>query len=524
VSPKPKIYFLPKNVNLNNKKSLFLFIGLMAALLYFNFWWLYKLEVLPGLHGDEAWFGLQAVKYGQQGVTGYQGMNNYTGILEPVMASAFFRYLGIGVIQLRIGGVIANFMALLIFSIVYLRNGQSKALVLFLLILGQSGLYLISPRVAWEVNSFTLLFIALNALAITGILKSNKRVPLMWATVFLATNIIGSYNHIIFSGLSIALLTGVSIWSLYCRTSGNRPLMMLLFTNAFNVCLVYVFLNIYPLKLAVPYVVVSFLFLILLEGIVADRLSNGLKMLDTLNVPKPFIYSVLLVGLGYFAIHHGLAFVDVWSNYKLMMHAYSVELPILLQWLCSAIGILMLLLICSLIMKDVMAADKNSLSLALAFVTISYLGILSFYTTNNSFRYYLIAYALTAIYLSIKIANSRVFINVGLPVILISLIIINVKMGYVYFSPDRQLKALKIPMGNGTVETSAHFLPNKPLVKYLSTNKTGRFYYLSDSYFLGQVIDFYRLASPWQELPENEAIINYDYSPNLHGGYMFYRK
>ncbi len=130
--PKLKFYFLRQNVNFNKEKSLFLFIGIMAALLYFNFWWLYKLEVLPGLHGDEAWFGLQAVKYGQQGVTGYQGMNNYTGILEPLMASAFFRYLGIGVIQLRIGGVIANFMALLMFSIVYLRNGQSRALVPFL--------------------------------------------------------------------------------------------------------------------------------------------------------------------------------------------------------------------------------------------------------------------------------------------------------------------------------------------------------------------------------------------------------
>jgi len=63
----------------------FLPATLILFLSYYGFWWLYKLDVLPGLHGDEAWFGLKADEFNRQGIAHLYGMNTYTGILQPLL-------------------------------------------------------------------------------------------------------------------------------------------------------------------------------------------------------------------------------------------------------------------------------------------------------------------------------------------------------------------------------------------------------------------------------------------------------
>ncbi|WP_216641627.1 hypothetical protein [Pedobacter ginsengisoli] len=70
-----------------------------------GFWWIYKLDVLPGLHADEAWSGLKAVQFQNEGVSQIIGMNNYTGILQTLLTGLSFDLFGRGVFQLRLGGV-----------------------------------------------------------------------------------------------------------------------------------------------------------------------------------------------------------------------------------------------------------------------------------------------------------------------------------------------------------------------------------------------------------------------------------
>jgi len=503
------------------ESPVFLMISLAVAGLYFSFWWLFRLDILPGLHGDEAWFGIQAVKYNEEGISSFHGMNNYTGILQSLMASTVFKIWGAGVTQLRFGGVMANGIALVVLGIVFIRNGAHKAFVVFLLIMAQSGLYLISPRVAWEVNSFTLIFIALNALAVTELTNDRGHKSIPWFILFLITNIAGTYNHIIFSGLSIALLLGILLWSFYAGSDRYRLLILLSLFNAFNVCSLFLLSKYNLLNYPASYIFLCVMLLIAAECFAVQFLNRTLAF-KFLPVSSPAVYIILAASVIYFSVYHGLAFAETYSNYKLIMHAYSLELPAITKISLSVLGIAVLMIFAWLLVSDLKTSRKPSF--VFEFVLIIYLGILPFYTTNNSFRYYLIAYALTAVYISLRVSQNKMIIKVFIPLMIMSCVAINVMLGYVFTNPGRPVRALEISVGKKQVETSAHFLPNQPLIRFLREHKAGNFYYLSNSYFLGQVIEFYKLSNPWEALPENQVVIDYDYSPNDHGGYLLFRK
>src|SRR5690348_17112892 len=121
-----------------------------AFFCYFIFWWSYKLDFLPGLHADEAWAGLKAKQFADKGVTQLSGMNNYTGIIEILLADIAFKFFGVGVVQLRIGGIIFNALGLLLLCYTSFSFRAYKGTLSGLLVLAQSSLYMTSPRVAWE--------------------------------------------------------------------------------------------------------------------------------------------------------------------------------------------------------------------------------------------------------------------------------------------------------------------------------------------------------------------------------------
>ncbi len=62
----------------------------ILLLLYLIFCWTFKLDDLPGLHGDEAWFGLKAYHLMERPIEKLTGMNYYTGMLQTWTASFFF--------------------------------------------------------------------------------------------------------------------------------------------------------------------------------------------------------------------------------------------------------------------------------------------------------------------------------------------------------------------------------------------------------------------------------------------------
>ncbi|KTC80973.1 hypothetical protein Lche_2993 [Legionella cherrii] len=131
----------------NNLPDILLFIT--TALVFFSIvsFWCFNIDSI-GIHGDEAWLGLRGVEYLKNGIESPYGMNKYTGILQSFFNFLIFKYFSIGVIQLRVTGVILNSvsLAILLFSLV--KNKMTKIALCFSLFFAQSSLYLLDAKVA----------------------------------------------------------------------------------------------------------------------------------------------------------------------------------------------------------------------------------------------------------------------------------------------------------------------------------------------------------------------------------------
>lgn len=145
------------------------------------------------------------------------------------------------------------------------------------------------------------------------------------------------------------------------------------------------------------------------------------------------------------------------------------------------------------------------------------------YTTSCSFRYYLILYVTAAIYLSLHNESNNALSRVFKYGLLLNFCITNLILISI-FQQDRALKAIEINIGNHQTETSAHFLPNKPLMDFLRDNEIDTITYFSDRYFLEQPIIFLKKLQPWTTRNGTNAIVDYDYSDNIRGGYLFQKK
>ena len=126
--------------------------------------WSVCLGEYPGLHGDEAWSANKALDLKAYSLFSWNGMTYYTGCLQYLFSYISFGIFGEGILQLRVVGIIFNFCGLIVI-LSYLHKEYSKSTqisIFFLMLIGQSAFWMVYPRIAWEVNSFTLLFIAIN--------------------------------------------------------------------------------------------------------------------------------------------------------------------------------------------------------------------------------------------------------------------------------------------------------------------------------------------------------------------------
>lgn len=510
-------------IQILKKRARSKYIGILILFLYFTFWWVYKLDVLPGLHGDEAWVGLKAHQYNASGVDHVYGMTTYTGILQPLISSWAFQLMNLGVLQLRVAGPIFNIIALAVFCITLRSYHRGQSPFFFLLILAQSALYLVSPRVAWEVNTFTLFFLSLAMLATTRITCDIRRFKPFWIGLLLLVNVLGTYNHVLFSCISVSALIAVVIWSFYRRTCMWNNIIAVLIVNLGNLLLLFLVMRYLPdsLLMNTPYLFFSgILILILLEIWLFGYVYKAIPLQRfCVNLPPRFIYLTLGVLLSSFLIFHGMALYQVMANYKLIMHAYSFSFSPSVIILFLTGGAVIAGYLFFFLAEDIKTEKKAPF----AFFIIVYLGMLSVYTTDNSFRYYLAAYAIISLYIAIKV-SAHIKRALPLTIVLAGMAILtNVALFRIFLRLDRPVKAIEFTTGNQQIETSAHFLPNKPLISFLKENQIGNIIYLSDRYFLEQPILFYRLICPWGRLPQNTAIIDYDYTGN-NQGYLLYKK
>lgn len=512
-------------------RTRFPFVVATLSLMYFGFWWIYKLDVLPGLHGDEAWFALKGVEFSNSGIHELHGMTRYTGILQSLSISAFFKALQIGIWEVRISGVVFNLLALIILFFTFRSANKSTVLVLFVLILSQSALYLTSPRVAWEVNTFTFFFISLVMASTIRLLKNKDRpVPFLSSFIFLVVNFLGSYNHIIFSCLPLAALGAVILWNIHRRKLEHWPVGILSFTAVLNDSLLFLLMEGYlgsrlekhPFLLLVAAFSVIALQIACAKLILSKRkptkytaeVTKGTNNI-ALHISRFVVYVFIVACISIFLFNHGIALIDVFSNYRILTHVYSYQPPLISTIIFTAGAVVLLGYAVFYLGMDLLGKNKS----LFAFFIVSYMGLFSLYTIKTSFRYYLVIYIILALYVAWKINSDKKNATIFCASVLIIFITMNASLLSI-FSPTYNIpKAIRFRIGNKQIETSAHFLPNKPLIDFLSTNEVGQIRYRSGRYFLEKPIEFYKVIKPWKEKAEKRVTLEYDYDGSGSYGY-----
>ncbi|NHA07722.1 hypothetical protein G7092_28235 [Mucilaginibacter sp. HC2] len=504
---------------LHNRKKTFVLLLIGVFILFFWCSWTYKLDILPGLHGDEAWSGLKADHFIKHSFDQITGMNHYSGILQASLTQAVFSFFPMKVFYLRIGGALFNLLGLIIICSTLLRHKHYYSALAFLAIFSQSALYLTSPRVAWEVNTFTLFFLSLLLVSAINIYKNSPH-RRFWVFILLLTNILGTYNHIIFSAVPISIFIGLCLWTLYGGDSSVKNLIIVFGISIGNIITLFFLMKFFQFPILlfirfIPFVVGGVL---IAEYWLLNKLSDISLKLPPPNYFQFSIKVLLLTSILLFFIFHGKAFFEVLTGYKIFLQNYSYESSFLFRALFIACAVVFIFYLFKYLWQDF----QNSGSSLYAFLIITYLGVINLYTVKTSFRYYLVIYALVGIYMAFKLS---VNVKGAIPLIItlvLSFGLMNTIQLEVFTSKETQIRAVNFRIGNGQIETSAHFLPKEPLLHFLRNNRVGYINYLNDnSYFLVLPIEFYKLNRSWKEDINNKISVDYDYV-NYRNGYIYY--
>ena len=490
---------------------------IIILLLYFAFWWCYKLDTLPGLHGDEAWVGLKAYDYQTQPFDRLSGMTYYTGIIQTLVVQLSFNIFGIGVYQLRLPGVIINLLAIMIILSSFIFYRFYKQAVLFTLMLAASTLYVISARIAWEVNTFNLFFISISFASLMVIYHSRENYKLLWICLFWLSNILGSYNHIIYSCISVAGFIGLSLWAIQKDAILSCKLFVLTASNFVNVVLVFLIQR-YNLNFFYQnpeYLPMCIAVIIGMESAIYYKFFSTSITIGFL--PRKFNYLIISILCLIFVYNHGKGLFDVLSQYKLILEVYSYECSTLFQTVFTFCATLFVLFAAWLLFDDIKTkANENTI---VAYIIISYMALLGLYTSKNSLRYYLVIYAALCLYMAFKLFKNSRSLRIFISFQLLIIILINAALLDIFVHDPIPVRSVDFKIGNDQDETSSAFLPKKPVLDFLKNNHISKINYLCYPYFIEEPIKFYKLYSPWTESKQDSALIDYDYT-RYKGGFF----
>ncbi|MBT2621871.1 hypothetical protein [Chryseobacterium sp. ISL-6] len=496
----------------------------MASLTLFAFLltsWIYRLEELPGLHADEAWFGLEATIPLNQSTSKLTGMTYYTGILQVLVSKIQFSLGGISVFNLRLSGVIFNFFGVVVvWALLYTRRLAVQA-VIFLLIISQSALFLTSPRVAWEVNTFTLLFSSLLLLFIIKFVEKHST-PRLLIFLILLISILGSYNHIIYSAVPLALMLSCGFYFSFTRKTIYFKLLIILAVALGNIGLQLLYFK-FGQSFWSPHPLVYtilIIFVLLVQAQVIYLLKIPTSFLLAFKPNKRIIFYIYLIALIPFFIFHGKAFFEILTGYKIYMQYYSLESEQWMRLLSCALSIMLIVYLVFQLRNQISNENTQLFTLFL----LSFMVVFSFYTTTNSYRYYLQLYLIISLYIAVIVPAVK---NLNWTKVFISSLVISLG-GSIYtqlkvFDSDRHDKAMYFNIGNNQSETSAHFLTKKPLINFLKRHQVDSLILLNiEPYFLNTPIDFYKQASPWSTDPRNKAVIMFQTTDSSKDGILYF--
>jgi hypothetical protein len=385
-------------------KSRLYSVGIFAIIfIYISFAMGWDLASFPGLHGDEAWLGLNAAKMIREGTGTIHGMNTYTGVLYSGLVALFFQGMGINVFSLRVVGVVFNLIGFMIVAgSLYRYPDRQDTLIITCLFLSSSSL-LLFPRIAWEVCALQGFFLAIHFVILLRYLKTDR---LEWGTAytFFLVTFLGVFNHFIFiyESLGLTLATILIAMRYY-----NRQALELLALSLLSLLTVIILYVCKPLisensfqKYGLIFLVISLLFLGVITFVfekVREQSLSILRFILSYRKLLSWVISIPVIGIVFFllwqliTIHSwsffgtisGIVVIERLSSYLLNNYERS---GLEIVW-----GVLLLLFVIRGIQKIYQKIDREKIPIAVFFFlyTLSCLLFISL-APGTADRYYII--------------------------------------------------------------------------------------------------------------------------------------
>jgi hypothetical protein len=488
----------------------------------------------PGLHGDEAWFGLEAQDVLANGLSSVSGMTWYTGNLYPLALAGTFALFGEGVFELRALGVTLNIFALLILALMLAKKFGFSSAWLYICLSGVSLYTIWQNRVGWEVTAFTLPLLALILVSILP--RWNSRPGAAIRSLFtdiavLSLFWVGALNHLIFV-IATGAFAGAAIFVAFMTQNRHRAQLAVLMTFALAMTPL-VFIRKLQLVEALP-ALPSSLFLLTVPPVIFGLLyafalgPATLLLMRFIGVARrwakrsgaaPFgpmiglaVLSLLLAP--FFLRSHGLGFAMAASGLGSAQRMTGIGPGMAIKIVAVVLGVVFtgLLVAGTALAWRRSERQDGSLHFLIAATALSFV-LLPFFVSDTSLRYYAIPHALLLI--SAAAAWGTLLGKRPRPLLMAALTLAPAAVCAFALSEQLRLESrepIYFRLGSD-FETSAHFLQHKPLIDALRANKACKL--REAPFFIEKPVQFLYNAAPW--LCDPNTVCRADYCLEIPG-------
>ncbi len=475
-----------------------------------------------GLHGDEAWLGLEGVRVLEHGFERCYGMDFYSGMLQSSLNALFFHLFGVSVAVMRSVGIVCNTIALLLMGWFLFKKTNKKVLLFFAVLISQSALFLGLSKVAWEVTSFSFFFLSISVIALyefcLGVIKRSK--PVLF--VFLLTTMLAAYSHVIFISLIVGIHVGLVLWVVFDKRTIDSEIMRCYTATGLSilntsVALVFAFLygvncSLYECSLFFG----GLLGMLAVQCYFFEQISKQFAYM--LNKVAKWRFSlimkltVLLLLCLSFCKYHLYSFFRVQSQEVVFNRLFSFQLEYWQHIAFLLVSVIVFLRLSFFLAKDVLVNRKTPW----AYILIAYMGLLAVFTQGFSIRYYLILSLLLFIYISYKFSlMSPVYQRYWFAFLFISAGLVQYNMWNLQIEKERDVKAMYFRIGNFG-ETSAHFINFEPVLDSVFKYRVGKIN-TTETFFIDNVFEFYKKQYPILKNYKNTMRVEYNYEETGNG-------
>ena len=453
------------------------------------------LSTFPGLHFDEAWFGLEALRIQSQGLTSAHGMRTYTGALYPWLLAEAFQVWPPGVLALRLPGALLNAGAFAVLLVAVERLGGRRSAALFALLFGSSLLFLWMSRVAWEVSALQPLLLATMLAALLGAGRRDRWTGPGVALFLMASNL-GVFNHLIFAAIPTSFLAAALVAGAGRKDASTAALVWIGTLAVVSMLLVLLVKVMLPDAIFARWhalFVVAFLVWPVALARSARATPTALEgRLERAN-PRWFLV-LLMLGVAAFAAVHGIAFLGTLANVLVMKRMDSWDPPLSGTLLGYAWGLTLLGAFATIARTTIQRVRQRGdlgVSDLVTLWALACLGALTVLISKQAIRYYILPNVLFLTALALSLPARRAIARPFAVAAVLAFLFVN-GVAWRGILEDTNRRPLRFLVGT-THESSAHFLRLDPVVRELEARGACR---TEAAKYIELPLEFYRATRP----------------------------